>query len=96
MSFNISNVTNITGLGELFTVAHDVSYGAFGGTISIVIFVLLLLGMYRATGDGRRSLIAASLAAFFIDLLMLSVGMLGTFYVAIPLVVFAFSLFGGE
>lgn len=96
MTFNISNVTNITGLGELFTTAHEVSYGAFGGTLSIVFFILLLIGMYKTTGDGRKSLIAASLAAFFIDLLMLSVGMLDTYFVVVPLVTFALSLFGGE
>jgi len=96
MSFNITNVTNITGLGELFTTAHDVSYGAFGGVMSGVFLVLLFLGMYRSTGDARKSLIASSLASFFIDLLMLSVGMLDTYYVVIPLVVFAMSLFVGD
>ena len=96
MSFNISNVTNITGLGELFTVAHNVSYGVFGGVMSIVFMVLLFVGMYKSTGDARKSMIAASLASFFIDLLMLSVEMLDTYYVVIPLVVFALSLFGGD
>lgn len=96
MSLNISNVTNITGMGEVFVVANNVSYGAFGASLSITILILLIVGMWKGGRSMRKSMIAASLASFFIDLIMISVGMLNAFYAAIPLLVFALSLFGGD
>jgi len=93
MSFNATNITNITSTIDLFQTANTVSYGYFGTSISLVIFGLLFVGTYRMSGNSQRALIASSFASFVINLLLVQIEMLNAFWASVPLIIFAASLF---
>jgi len=92
MTLNITNVTNITTISGLFQTANDVSYNYFGIGIALVPMLLLFIGIRKNSSDGA-AITAASLFQFFLNLLLLNLEMISVFWVTLPLIIFALSLF---
>lgn len=94
MTFNATNITNITSTLDLFQTANAVSYNYFGISMSLVIYGLLFVGTYYMSGgNSQKALVASSFAAFVIDVLMVQIEMLSVFWASVPLIILAASLF---
>lgn len=88
-----ANVSNITGILDLFVTAHEVSYGVLGNGFLFVMWLLLGIGMWKVSGEQRNALMISSLLTFFVAVIMLQIGIVNAFFAAAPLIVFAAAVF---
>lgn len=76
--YNITNVTDATGVLETFQEINKLSDNVLGNGWSIVIFILILLLALYATRDFRKALVTSGAVNFIISgIFLFSAGLIG-------------------